>query len=76
MLCEIIFAAGLTLGCLPPPPPPPRDLAADVLVEQQSQQQAEVDAALAKRDKLYRGLNKCSDCGAVDTYPFPQAKKD
>ena len=77
MLCELIFSVGLTLGCVQPPAPTPtRDLAAEVMVEQGRQQQAEVDAAIAKRNKFYARSGKCSDCGAVDTYPFPQPKKD
>ena len=69
MLCSLLFAIGLsTVPCVEPPPP--RDQAAEVLVEQADRQQADFDAAIAKRNKLYRGLGECSDCGKVNTVPF------
>jgi hypothetical protein len=43
-------------------------------IEQANRQKAEADAAIAKRDRLYRGLGKCRDCGAMNTDPFPQKK--
>jgi hypothetical protein len=53
MLCSILFAIGLTMAtCIEPEPA--RDQAADVLIEQESRRDAEVEAALAKRAKLYR----------------------
>lgn len=74
MFCEIILAVGLSFGC-PPPPPPVRDQAADVLVEQADRQQAEFDAAIARRNKFYARSGKCSDCGVMNTDPFPQRKE-
>lgn len=69
MLCTILVAIGLGSGCVETPPP--RDQAAEVLIEQDNRQQAEVQAALAKRDRLYRRLGeKCDDCGKLDTRPF------
>jgi hypothetical protein len=73
MLCSILFAIGLTTAsCVAPTPvpAPARDHAAEVLVEQESRRDAEVEAALAKRAKLYRGLGECSDCGKLNTVPF------
>jgi hypothetical protein len=72
MICEIILAVGLSLGCVEQPP---RDLAAEVMVEQAEKEQAEVDAAIAKRNKLYARSGKCSDCGVMNTDPFPQTKE-
>jgi hypothetical protein len=72
MLCQFIIAVGLSLGCADQPPP--RDLAADILVEQEKRRDAEFEAAKAKRDRLYRGLGECQDCGKLDTVPFQQRK--
>ena len=69
MLCEMILAVGLGLGCVDLPPQ--RDLAAEVLIEQDKQQQAEFDAAIAKRNRLYRRAPECSDCPRLNTVPFP-----
>ena len=74
MFCEIILAVGLGLGCSSPPPSA-RDQAAEVMIEQANRQQAEFDAAIAKRNKLYARSGKCSDCGVMNTDPFPQRKE-
>ncbi|MGF7213207.1 hypothetical protein GGE65_007843 [Skermanella aerolata] len=71
MLCTVILALGLTIASCPKPPPP-RDEAAEVLIEQEKRQKTEFEEALAKRDKLYRGLDRCTDCGKLNTYPFPK----
>lgn len=73
MLCEIVLAVGLGLGCVEQPT---RDLAAEVLIEQEQRQVAEFEEAKAKRNKLYRGLGECQDCGKLNTLPFPQTAKD
>jgi hypothetical protein len=75
MFCELILAVGLGLGCAEPPQPPARDQAAEVLVEQDARQQAKFDAAIARRNKLYARSGKCSDCGVMNTDPFPQRKE-
>lgn len=69
MLCSILFAIGLSAAqCVELPPQ--RDQAAEILIEQEARQQAEFEAAIAKRNKLYRGLGECSDCGKLNTIPF------
>jgi len=71
MLCEIILAVGLNFGCVDLPPPPSRDLVAEALVEQEKREREETAAALAKRDKLYRKSEPCTDCPRLNTLPFP-----
>jgi hypothetical protein len=75
MFCEIILAVGLGLGCTEPPPPPARDQAAEILIEQEARQQAEFEEAIARRNKFYGRSGKCSDCGVMNTDPFPQPKE-
>jgi hypothetical protein len=72
MLCQIVIAIGLSFGCIDQPPP--RDQAAEILIEQERQRDAEFEAAKAKRNRLYRGMGECRDCGKLDTVPFPQRK--
>ena len=75
MFCEIILAVGFGLGCVEPPPTPPaRDQAAEVMIEQETRQQEDFDAAIARRNKFYARSGKCSDCGEMNTDPFPQPK--
>jgi hypothetical protein len=69
MLCEILLAIGLsTAQCVAPEPVP--DQAAEVMIQQAERQQQEFEAGIAKRNKLYRGLDECKDCGKLNTVPF------
>jgi hypothetical protein len=73
MFCEIILAAGLTLGCIQPPPA--RDLAAEVLIEQEKRRDAEFEEAKAMRKKLWSRTEECKDCPRLNTDPFPKPKE-
>jgi hypothetical protein len=74
MICSVLFALGMTMAnCVEPAPP--RDQAAEVLIEQERREDDEVAAALAKRDRLYRGLGQCDDCGKLNTDPLPDYRR-
>lgn len=72
MFCEIVLSVGLSLGCVDHPT---RDLAAEVLIEQEKRGDAEVEEAKERRNRLYRGLGECQDCGKINAVPFPMKKE-
>lgn len=72
MFCTAMAALGIAVASCSQPVMPERDRAAEILIEQEAERQADFDAAMAKRAKLYEGLGECPDCGKMKTYPFPK----
>ena len=69
-ICTLLLTFGLVASCVDGTPVK-EETAAEVIRDIQVSEQHDVDDAIARRNRLYKGMGECKGCGTYSSDPFP-----